>query len=53
MNLALVTVARQNRSELTLAVDSRNEPALKLYHRHGLRRIASRMAMIRDLRQSS
>ena len=50
MNLALLSVSRQNRSELTLAVDSRNAPALKLYHRHGLKRIGSRAALIRDLR---
>ena len=50
IQLAMVTVARQNKSTLTLAVDSRNIPALKLYQRHGLSRIGSRRALIRDLR---
>jgi ribosomal protein S18 acetylase RimI-like enzyme len=35
---------------LSLAVDSKNAPALKLYHRHGLSRICTRLALIRDLR---
>jgi mycothiol synthase len=43
-------VADQRRS-LTLAVDSKNEPALKLYFRHGMQRIAARVAMIQDLRK--
>jgi L-amino acid N-acyltransferase YncA len=37
--------------QLTLAVDSQNAPALKLYHRHGLKQICSRIAMLRDLRE--
>jgi mycothiol synthase len=50
MKLALQSVAKQKRSMLSLAVDSLNEPALKLYHRHGLKRIGSRLALLRDLR---
>jgi len=42
-------VVRQNRSQLTLAVDSRNAPAMKLYFRHGMKRMGSRTAMIRVL----
>jgi hypothetical protein len=42
--------AQDGKSELTLAVDSRNAPAMKLYFRHGLQRVGSRTAMIRDLR---
>ncbi len=34
---------------LTLAADARNAPALKLYRRHGLKRIGRRMAMLCDL----
>jgi mycothiol synthase len=49
MNLALVSVVRHNRAELTLAVDSRNAPAMRLYFRHGLRRMGSRAALIRNL----
>jgi ribosomal protein S18 acetylase RimI-like enzyme len=49
MNLALLMVIRNNRSDLTLAVDSRNAPAMKLYFRHGLRRVGSRAALIRQI----
>ena len=35
---------------LSLAVDAGNAPALKLYFRHGLRRVGARLALIRDLR---
>ena len=41
------------RRKLSLAVDSKNEPALKLYYRFGMRQVAARWAMIRDLRASS
>jgi ribosomal protein S18 acetylase RimI-like enzyme len=50
MKLALNEVKRLDRRELSLAVDSRNAPALKLYFRHGLRRVGSRLALLRDLR---
>ncbi|MBV8779919.1 MAG: GNAT family N-acetyltransferase [Phycisphaerae bacterium] len=50
MQLALISVVRQNKTQLTLAVDSRNAPALKLYQRHGMSRLGSRRALIRDLR---
>jgi ribosomal protein S18 acetylase RimI-like enzyme len=49
MNLALLSVIRKNRAELTLAVDSRNVPAMRLYLRHGLRKFGSRAALIRKL----
>ena len=49
MNLALVSVMRHSRAELTLAVDSHNTPAVNLYFRHGLRRIGSRAALVRKL----
>jgi mycothiol synthase len=52
MQLAMHTVAQQQRSDLTLAVDSHNQPAMNLYFRHGLKRIGSRLAMLRDLRSS-
>lgn len=50
MRLALASVVGQERSELTLAVDSRNTPALRLYYRHGMKRIGSRVALIKSLR---
>jgi ribosomal protein S18 acetylase RimI-like enzyme len=49
MKLALLSVVRHNRSELTLAVDARNAPATKLYFRHGMKRMGSRAALIRVL----
>jgi len=47
---AMGTVARIERARLTLAVDSGNVPALKLYYRHGMQQVASKIAMMRDLR---
>jgi ribosomal protein S18 acetylase RimI-like enzyme len=47
---ALGTVARIERARLTLAVDSANVPALKLYYRQGMQQVASKVAMMRDLR---
>jgi ribosomal protein S18 acetylase RimI-like enzyme len=37
---------------ISLAVDAKNVPALKLYYRHGMNRIASKIALMRDLRTS-
>jgi ribosomal protein S18 acetylase RimI-like enzyme len=53
MQLALAVTAREERSALSLAVDSRNTPALRLYYRYGMQRVGSRIAMIRDLRERS
>jgi ribosomal protein S18 acetylase RimI-like enzyme len=46
---ALATTAALGASRLSLAVDSQNGPALKLYYRHGLQRVASKLAMMRLL----
>jgi ribosomal protein S18 acetylase RimI-like enzyme len=46
---ALATVTAQRLSRLSLAVDAANAPALKLYYRHGLQRVASKLAMMRLL----
>jgi ribosomal protein S18 acetylase RimI-like enzyme len=35
---------------LSLAVDARNAPALNLYYRHGLQRVGSKLALMKDLR---
>ncbi len=51
VQLALATVSTESRSELTLAVDAKNSPAVNLYYRHGLKRVASRLAMLADLRR--
>jgi len=48
---SLMAVAELGMSRLTLAVDSRNVPALKLYYRHGLSRVGAKVALMRDLRE--
>lgn len=50
MRQAMVAVVEHGMGRLTLAVDSRNKPALKLYYRHGMGRAGSKLAMMRDLR---
>ena len=47
---ALAVAARQEHSRFCLAVDSENLPALKLYYRHGMQRVGTKLAMLRDLR---
>lgn len=47
---SLAVVALEGRKHLSLAVDSQNAPALRLYYRHGFAKIGSRVALIRDLR---
>ena len=53
MRQASASVAARHQPRLCLAVDSQNTPALKLYYRHGMHRIASKLALLRDLRQMS
>jgi len=53
MRQAFFLILRNQRRRLSLAVDSKNEPALKLYYRFGMRQVATRWAMICDLRASS
>jgi len=50
MQLTFHLCGKIGRRRLTLAVDAINTPALKLYNRHGMSRVASKMAMLRDLR---
>jgi ribosomal protein S18 acetylase RimI-like enzyme len=50
MRQALAVTAQQKRERLTLAVDARNVPALKLYYRQGMSRIATKYALMKDLR---
>lgn len=47
---ALAAVAAAGMGRLTLAVDSRNVPALKVYYRNGLAKVGSKVATLRDLR---
>jgi ribosomal protein S18 acetylase RimI-like enzyme len=49
MRLALSRAGLRQFSHLSLAVDSQNTPALGLYYRHGMKRVGSRIAMIREL----
>jgi mycothiol synthase len=50
MRQAFHAVRVMNLTRLTLAVDSKNIPALRLYYRHGMQRVGSKIAMMRDLR---
>lgn len=53
MRQAMAVVAATKHQRLSLAVDERNIPALKLYYRHGMSRITSKLALMRDLRGAS
>jgi mycothiol synthase len=50
---ALAVAAHERCARLTLAVDSQNAPALKLYFRHGFKRLTAKMALMRDLRKNA
>ena len=52
MGMALNAVAGLGRQDLSLAVDARNTPALRLYYRYGLKQIGSRLALLRDVRSA-
>lgn len=47
---ALAAVAELGMGRLTLAVDARNAPALKVYYRNGMARAGAKLAVMRDLR---
>jgi mycothiol synthase len=49
MRRAFTSVAAMGVGRLSLAVDSSNAPALKLYYRFGMSRIGSKVAMMRKL----
>ncbi|MDQ3440796.1 MAG: GNAT family N-acetyltransferase [Planctomycetota bacterium] len=51
MRQALAVAASSGCGLLSLAVDARNAPALKLYYRSGLSRVCTRIALLRDLRE--
>jgi len=50
MRQALSVAAAAGCTLLSLAVDSRNTPALKLYYRSGMSKVCTRIALLRDLR---
>ena len=52
MRQAMFQVIKENRRRLSLAVDSINQPAAKLYYRFGMARLTSKVAMVRDLRKT-
>jgi ribosomal protein S18 acetylase RimI-like enzyme len=47
----LHVVAGRGERAITLAVDERNEPALRLYRSEGFRRVARRIALVRSVRR--
>jgi ribosomal protein S18 acetylase RimI-like enzyme len=49
MQQAFEATAAMGQSRLSLAVDSGNLPALQLYYRHGLSKVASKIAMMKEL----
>jgi ribosomal protein S18 acetylase RimI-like enzyme len=49
MRQALAATAADGAARLSLAVDSENAPALKLYYRHGMQRVGAKLAMMRRL----
>ena len=49
MQIAMARVAARKLNRLSLAVDAGNVPALSMYYRHGLTRVASKVALMRDL----
>jgi ribosomal protein S18 acetylase RimI-like enzyme len=49
MQIAEARVYEHRLQKLTLAVDSKNQPALKLYYRHGMQQIGTKTAMMRRL----
>jgi ribosomal protein S18 acetylase RimI-like enzyme len=49
MRRAFTTAASMGVARLSLAVDSINSPALKLYYRFGMARMGSKVAMMRTL----
>jgi ribosomal protein S18 acetylase RimI-like enzyme len=52
LHQAFSDAAAEASRRLTLAVDSRNHPALALYFRHGFAKVAEKMAILRDLRKT-
>jgi mycothiol synthase len=53
MRQALAVAGASGCGLLSLAVDARNAPALKLYYRSGMSRVCARIALLRDLRDAS
>jgi len=53
MRHAINTASAIGSRRLSLAVDSNNAPALRLYQRHGMTRLCSRVALLRDLRDGT
>jgi ribosomal protein S18 acetylase RimI-like enzyme len=50
MQVAEARVCAKKLDKLSLAVDATNQPALKLYYRHGMKQVTSKVAMMRTLR---
>jgi ribosomal protein S18 acetylase RimI-like enzyme len=53
MRQALHAIASRGGGTLALAVDSQNAPAIRLYHRHGLKKVGAKLALLRELRETN
>jgi ribosomal protein S18 acetylase RimI-like enzyme len=49
MQVAEARVSGKKLDKLSLAVDAINQPALKLYYRHGMKQVTTKVAMMRTL----
>jgi mycothiol synthase len=53
MRQAMATAGSAGCTNMALAVDAANDPALRLYHQHGLEYLSSRLVVVRDLRSGA
>ena len=53
MRQAFATARQMKLRSLTLAVDSVNSPALRLYYKNGMQQVGSKIAMFRDMRREN
>jgi len=49
MRQALLSTRSTGYERMTLAVDSKNQPALRLYYRHGMKKLLTKVALVREL----
>jgi ribosomal protein S18 acetylase RimI-like enzyme len=50
MQVAEARVTQHKLSKLSLAVDAKNTPALKLYYKHGMKQMTRKLALMRSLK---
>ena len=51
MQIAEARVTQHKLTKLSLAVDAKNAPALKLYYKHGMKQMTRKMALMRSLKK--